>query len=212
RGFAIRPDKISYGGIFAIDISCNNIQILTLHVGTGDNNVTVFGTAPGTTTTLDPGSGRNTVDLQSGTLNVLGGGAGPGPGFGRYTVAAPATLNFPSGAVTLTPNSSITGAGTVAVSGSASVTGARTHHGTGPTRVAFPSTVNFNAAAATGQLFLAGGVLGGTGDLTVTGTLTWTDGIMQDTGRTVVNGRLEISGPARKTLDARRLENAGQAE
>ena len=213
RGFEIRPDRVIYGLVVfgPINVTYSNVRNLTVHASMGDNTVRVLGTSPGTMTSFDPGNGRNTVDVQDGTLNGIGGGgASPGTGFGRYTVAAPATLNFIAGTFALNADSSITGAGTVVFSGSSSLTLAGTYNVSGPTRIASPSTVNYNAAATTAQLFLTGGVLGGTGDLTVTDTLTWTDGTMQGSGRTLANGRLEISGAARKTLDTRRLENAGQ--
>lgn len=215
RDFAIRPDRVSYAitGFGTIDIAYQIIGNLTLHAGSGDNNLTVFNTAPGTATTLDPDGGCSHVDVLDGTLLQNGEACPGGLGlrFSRYTLAAPATLNVISGTFTLNANSSITGAGTVLFNSSAGVTLAGTYDVSGPTRIAPPSTVNVNGAATTGQLVLTGGVLGGPGDLTVTDTLTWTDGTMQGSGRTLVNGRLEISGPARKTLDTRRLENAGQA-
>jgi len=215
RSFTILADRVSYdiAGFGTINVSYDfrNVASLTIHVGAGVNTITVVSTSPFTTTTLDPGNGRNTVDVQSGILNGIGGGASPGSGFGRYTIEAGATLNFVSGTFTLGTDSSITGAGTVTFSGSTNFTLAGAYSITGLTQINSPSTVIFNGAASTAQLVLAAGTLGGAGDLIITDLMSWTGGAMSGTGRTLINTRLEISGSNPKGLDARRLENAGQA-
>src|SRR5205085_1270332 len=68
--------------------------------------------------------------------------------------------------------------------------------------------VNFNAAYSfAGTVNLSGGVLGGSGDVTIAGTLNWATGPMSGTGRTIIaaGGTLTINNAFVSLL--RRLEN-----
>jgi hypothetical protein len=172
----------------------------------------------------------NTVDLESGTLTLNGGGMSPvltNPGV--FTVATGTTLTFGGGTYALGANSSVTGAGSVVFS-AGSVEEAGTYNITGSTTVlgaavSFPGivtsvgssftlnsgTADFranNVSTATGTI--SNGTLLGTGNIQFT-FLTWTGGTMGDTGTTTVGGPgfLTITGTSSKTLDRRTLNLPG---
>ncbi len=62
-----------------------------------------------------------------------------------------------------------------------------------------------------GDVTVTGGTIEGPGDFVVDGLLRWEGGNMHGPGRTVANGGLLLSGPSGKVLDARTLDNAGDA-
>ena len=152
-----------------------------------------------------------TVDVQTGTLKLGGGGLSEG----TFTVAAGATLNLSGAATTLTATSAVVGdgnvlfssdffGGTTTVAGLYAVTGATTI--TGGT-VNFPQDITFPA------LTMSGGSLAGFGNVTVAGLLTWNGGTMTGPGTTFANGgiTMNLTGFSTPTLDGRTLANAGNA-
>ena len=106
-----------------------------------------------------------TVDVESGTLDLSGGGTSSG----TFKGAAGATVAF-GGTTTLTSASSVTGPNVTFESGTATVAGS--YAVTGTTSVT-GGTVNFNSpTATTAGLSQSGGTLSGTGTVTVTGATT----------------------------------------
>jgi hypothetical protein len=182
---------------------------LNLIVGAGPtfNNAGTFSKSAGTGTTTFEAAFNNsgTVNADSGTLRLVGGGADSG----IMSVRSPGALEFGGGTHNLGPTSRVSGPfGEVRFSGgTTSIAGA---YNAGLTTVA-AGTVNFLSNATTIRATLSGGTLTGPGDVTVAGLMTWTGGAMTGSGRTVANGGMEISGPAGKTLDGRALDNAGTA-
>lgn len=155
-----------------------------------------------------------TIEVQAGTLELLGGGTSGG----TFTVAVNATLAFPFGTHSLTPTSRVSGGGTVQFGprGLTSVTGS--YDVAGVTLVTgidtFPPTrsVEFDRDAWTQSLTLTQfGGLGGEGTLTVRGLLTWNQGSMFGHGRTIAAGGMQLAGPGFKSLYERTLENVGTA-
>ena len=99
-----------------------------------------------------------TVQVQSGTLNLNGGGAEAG----TVTNASGATLKFGGGTHAVVAGFSATGPGNLGISA---------------------GTVDFSNAAgsAVPNLALTGGTLGGAGNLAVNGPFTWSGGTIQTT-------------------------------
>ncbi|HUF63049.1 MAG TPA: hypothetical protein VMN36_13310, partial [Verrucomicrobiales bacterium] len=132
-----------------------------------------------------PFTNTGTVEVETGTLRLTGGGSNAG----RVSVAAeaalaPQTLDFLEG-------SQLEGEGLYLFN-----TGSQT----------------FLAHQTVPNLSLAGGTLAGDAALTITGSASWTGGLMTGTGRTVVaeDATLTISGGFGKGMDAGRvLENRG---
>lgn len=144
-----------------------------------------------------------TVRLQTGTLDLIGGGIS----IGSFTLEAGTTLGLGASHL-LGSTSGITGAGsvnlsagsfqgTVTISGTYDITGNTVV--TGGTHV-FMNDVTFPA------LTISAGAISGFGEMTVTTVLTWTGGTLGGQGRTRVNGDLNISGSSVKSLDGRTLE------
>src|SRR4029079_8120695 len=132
---------------------------------------------------------NGTLDVQSGTISLNGGGTSDG----SYKASgATAKLNFGGGTHTLNATSSVSGAGTIGFS-SGPVNIGGTYTVSGQTLIN-GGTANFNAAASTGTLELDSGALGGTGALSVSGLTTWAGGTMQDAGITNANGGMTING------------------
>jgi hypothetical protein len=184
---------------------------------------------PGTTTVGNAIAFNNygVVDIQSGTLSWGGGGFNGGD----INLSAGATLDLAGGAVSATPDSSLTGTGNLTVSGAAAtlaglvnVSGTNTFSGggvnftgsyfcTNNTLIISGGTANFDATGtvAPNILTLSGGTLGGTEFVTVRGLMNWAGGSM--TGSTVTliptgvtvfitNSTVLLSG-------SRTLDNAG---
>jgi hypothetical protein len=202
---------------------------VTLNVSTGSgtfNNggMLVRTTTTGTATIEIPLSNTGTVDVQSGTLRLAGGGSGNG-GFD----ATGATLNFGGGAFDLSGPVSGTalvfsGANPATLSGSYAVTDSTTvTSGTvnitgevssvGSTLSVQNGTANFSSGESIGvtTLSIAAGNLTGSDTITVSGMLSWTGGTMSGTGSTIANGGIAISGTPGKVLNGRTLTNNGMA-
>ena len=109
----------------------------------------------------------NTVDVESGTLNLSGGGTDVGA-----TYKGPGTVNFSGGTRTLDSNSSITAANATFSGGQTTVNGGT---GTGLLTVT-GGTATFNGAVTTGALAQSGGLFNGSGTLTVTGASAFSGG------------------------------------
>ena len=106
--------------------------------------------------------------------------------------------------------SSVGGAGNVTFGG-ANITLLGTYAVAGNTTVS-NGTVKFDTDTTLPTLTLSGGILGGTGTMTVTGLLTWTAGSMNGGGRTEAEGGMAISGGSDKGLADRTLDNAAEAD
>src|ERR1019366_5694261 len=149
------------------------------------------------------------VQVQSGTLNVAGGGSASG----TFEVSANAFLQF-GGAYTLSLASSVTGAGsanfsggTINAGGTYNLTGTNIFSGatvnfsgnyalTNQPVTISSGTVNFNAGGVvklTG-LTLSGGTLGGTLPVPVNGPFHWSSGVLANTGGGALNGTSSLTG------------------
>jgi len=137
------------------------------------------------------------VQVQSGTLVLSGGGSATG----SFAVPANTTLQFGGGTYTLSSASSVTGAGNVTFSGSSTITANGTYNITGTNTIS-GATVNFNVggSASMNALTLSGGTLGGTLPLTVTGPFTWSSGNIYNTGGVTLNGTSTLSGAGNVTM------------
>ena len=161
-----------------------------------------FGTAPtfsnngtfkksgGTgTTTFEPVfNNTGVVQVQSGTLDLTGGGTSSG----SFDAASGTTLDFGGGTHTLNTGATFTGAGSSRVVG---------------------GTATVNGAATAANFAQTGGTLNGGNTLTVSGTFNWTGGTMSGSGTTSIasGGTLTFSGGSTKTLSGRTIDNAGTA-
>jgi uncharacterized repeat protein (TIGR01451 family) len=148
-----------------------------------------------------------TVEAQSGTLQLSGGGDHSG----TFAVSAGAALEFSDLAHTLDASATIAGAGDVTFSG-----GTHTVDGTiadlGGLLILFDSALFLNGPASVSAVSMSG-YLEGSSTLTVTEMMTWTGGTMGGSGTTVIapGAGLSLSGTSDKYLDARTLENQGTA-
>ncbi len=184
----------------------NNTGLTAAGSGNAFNNSGTFTRNIGTGT-YTTGSGiafnnSGAVNVQSGALELDGGGTGTG----SFAISSGATLNFAAGTYDLNAGSTLSGAGTMQVSGpgrlnfnagSLNLTGTMSISG---------GEANFNAAASTAQLVLSGGNLSGSAALTVSGLFTWNGGTLSGTGVTNANGGILMDGTL--ALDQRTLNNA----
>jgi hypothetical protein len=197
-------DKFGTFSIFNTPGTINNAGLVQKSAGSGLTNLD-----------LSALNNTGTVDAQSGTLALSGGGLSSG----TFLTEPGATLEFGGGAHYLTADSSVGGAGNVlfgsesfndlfiTLAGSYAVGGTTTvqsNGGGGP-------SVTFTTPAEMGALTLVSGTLGGDGDLTTDGLLTWTGGTLSGNGQVNANGGLAISGTVNKSLSGRALVNAGAA-
>ncbi len=169
-----------------------------------------------------------TVDIQSGTLNLSGGGRNAG----AITVPAGTALNLSGGTFNSNPGSSITGGGSFTVNGAMAnlaglvqVTGTNTFSDyvanltgdyicTNNTLIISSGTVNFSGTGtvAPAELDLRNGpYLTGSQVVSVGRVMNWTGGWMDGSGRTVIapGATLNIVNSGNITLTRRTLENAG---
>ena len=184
---------------------------------------------PATTTVETPFNNTGTIEVQSGTLNLSGGGTNSG----TIDVFANATLAL-GGGFTLAPGGSIIGAGELLIPaslaevnlyGTVSLGGSYTFNGgvanlTGNyvcSNVALTigaGTANFNSSnvVSPASLTLDGdGSLGGTNLLTVSGPMTWNGSFaITGTNNVIANGGLTI-GPGNVVLIGRTLVNMASA-
>ena len=204
-----------------------NGSMVTQNFGVGDNgadalftNLGTFrksgGVLPGESSIGNVFDNSGAVEVQSGRLNLSGGGTHTG------SFSGTGTLQFGGGTHALSATTSITtananfSAGTANVGGTYNITGTTLVNGgtanfTG-TLASLGNTLNITAGAAnvggadaTVTTFTqSGGTLSGTGDLTVSGTTTLSAGSMTGSGSTITLGALTINLNG-TNLDAGRL-------
>ncbi len=129
-----------------------------------------------------------TVQVQTGTLNLAGGGTSSG----AFTVSAGATLGFTGGTHNF-GGATFTNANIINLSGATVTFNA-------PTTI--PGTVNFSS-----------GTLNGTATVTFSGPLSWTSGTMSGTSTaqtTLANGGISFSGIGNTYLDNRTLRTSAR--
>jgi hypothetical protein len=236
-----------WSGVGAIDVSgvitndagaLFEMQIpVTMEFGGGsvsrfDNAGTLLTTTNGGTTAFEGVEFDNfgTVNLQSGTLVLNGGGTNAG----TMSVPEGATLNFAGGFFVSSGSPSITGAGNLTVTGAQAILGG-TVNVTGPlmlsggsvdftgnyiltnTIVISDCAASFDGAGtvAPAALTLSGssGALGGSNVVSVGSAMTWTGGSMNGTGRTVIppGATLNISSASTLSITSYTLDNGGTA-
>ena len=166
------------------------------------------------------------VDIQTGTLNLGGGGTHSG----SFTTPAGTALAL-GGTHNAGAASSITGAGQLAISGGTAnfaglvnVTGSNIVSGgtanftgdtfcTNNTVAISVGTANFSGSGLVSPsvVRLTSGTLSGSGIVTVLSAMTWTDGSMTGSGRTVIapGATLTVSNPGLVNISTRTLENGG---
>ncbi|AFY28282.1 Calx-beta domain-containing protein [Cyanobium gracile] len=162
-----------------------------------------------------------TVDVQTGSLNLSGGGIHTG----NFTGLA-GIINFSGGTHQLNAGSSITtqnvnfgGSGTTTINGTYNVSGSTGMSGgnasingtltsLGSALNIFGGILNLNASNATvATLTQISGGLAGTGNLTVTGAATITFGDHRGSGTTILQGPSTISGSGFRLDGGRTLRN-----
>ncbi|MCK1485082.1 phosphatase PAP2 family protein [Bradyrhizobium sp. 193] len=200
--------KIASGATFDDQTTDSGLYVYANNFGGADDGTTAavnnFGTfiksGSALTSTISAAfNNRGTVNVQSGTLVLSGGGTDEGA---IYLGAG--TVEFASGVRTLDAASSITGnatfsAGTTTIDGS--YTGSGTTHVSG-------GTVTFAGAATTGSLVQTGGLLAGTGTFTVAGLSEFSGGTESGSGATIAQGGAALTGTS-LALDAGRTLEFG---
>jgi uncharacterized repeat protein (TIGR01451 family) len=121
------------------------------------------GTSFTVNTVLNNLAGASGVFANSGTLSLASGGSGDAP----FTIASGATLDFPSGSYTMTPNGTVSGGGTLAVSG---------------------GTLSIGGVTAPTNFAMSAGTLTGAGFLSVAGPFDWSGGTITGSGGTEIAG------------------------
>jgi hypothetical protein len=162
----------------------------------------------GTTTINTLFNNTGSVNVQSGTLDLNGGGTATG----AFTVQPGATLNFSQGTYTVQPQAHVGGGGTVLFTDNSFFGGSTYYINT--TSFSPASTiisngiVNFGANVTLPSLTQTGGTLTGSGTVTVSGPLDWTGGTMAGSGLTIANSTLTIdTSSGNPNLSGRTLEN-----
>ncbi len=163
----------------------------------------------GTTTIVQAMNNDGTLDVQSGTINLGGGGTSGG----AYQAGPAGTLGFTSLTHTLGAGASVTGSGTIQVGGGTVLLQAGSSFTpTGPTQISGGTLDVATGANATVQaIAMSSGVQQGTGTLTINGRLDWTAGTFSGTGLTDANGDASISGANLKDLSSRTLRLDGNS-
>jgi len=190
-------------------------------------------TGAGTTTVAAGLSFNNsgTVEIQTGTLNLAGGGTHSG----SVTVPAGTALNLSGGTHTAGGSSSVTGAGQFTVSGGTAtlaglvnVNGSNVFSGGTANLIGnylctnntltisgVPGgTANFNGTGAVMPAVISLsnlGTLSGSNVVTVASQMNWTGGAMSGSGRTIIppGATLNAALPNFGSLNTRTLENGG---
>ena len=201
--------------------------------GTFNNAGTVIkvaGGGNGVTRVLAALNNTGTVTVQSGSLELDGGGQHAG----SFAVETLATLQFGGGTHTFVPGASVSGAGTVQWAGGTTNFDAGTYNVSGTTEVSngrhtfaaaativavgtvqlSGGAVDFSSADAlsTAAYTQSGGTLDGSDVLTVTGPVEWSGGAMSGTGVLNANAGMDIANPSSvQLLDNRTVNNAGIA-
>ncbi len=240
-GTAANPNYYPYLHIYSDGSKIVNNGSFTLIANESIVNNGTFQNASGGTFTKTGGTGTSdlsvvfhnegTLTATTGTIALTGSG---GTHTGPFNVAAGAGLTFGGGAThSVQATSSITSAGTLTnTGGSTVVNGAYNTSGASATRaiggtITFNTTVSndlieitngtaiFNAATASSRFSMSGGVLAGTGTVTLSGTvnpLVWSGGTMTGTGTTIFDTGTTISMPTTNytyLTSGRTLDNKG---
>ena len=222
------------GGINGNDVSGGNGILINSGIVNADASASTFSSNLGSVTIANSGlieasSGTLAIGeygyASSGTYSLAG----------NYSVSAGATLTFSgtTSPISIGASSMISGAGTVqftattlnvncsynisgatvASSGTVTFNGAVGNVGSVPLTVSAPAyynatTVNFVANNLTvSGLNLSGGLITGTGTLTINGPMNWSGGEIS-MGTTFANGGISITGTANKFVGAGNLINA----
>lgn len=196
----------------------DSAQIYANDGASGVHNTGLLRKVGGTGTgTLDGVALNNTgtVQVLTGTLNLIGGGTSSG----NFNAAAGATLNFGGGthAITLTPASSINGAGTLGVSNGTVTIGGSGTYAAGITSIT-GGTLNLNLDGTTGRFNFSGGTLAGSKMLTVTQAMAWSGcGMLGGSGVTTIGSSAMLTVTwgggswACPQMNGRTLNNRGTA-
>ncbi len=159
------------------DAQVNGGAIVNQYGGvTTFNNSGTFKKSAGTGSTLMniPFVNTGTVDVQSGTISLGGGGSNTN----ALTVsAASSTLRFAAGTFDLNAGTTFSGPGTISLNSTGTVNV--------NTAISFPAGTTFH---------FANGTLAGTGAVTTNGTFNWSGGLMTGAATTTVNGTFNLSG------------------
>ncbi len=145
------------------------------------------------------------VDVNSGTLNLQGGGTSTG----SFVANAGGVLNFGGGTHNLNAGTSVTGAGTVQIGGGTWNLNAGTYNVTGTTMVN-GGTANFAVNAGTNLLNVGGGTLAtaATATFTTSGLFDWSGGTLAGAGIFNANGGINMAGGSQLNLNGATLNNA----
>jgi hypothetical protein len=195
-----------------------------------DNTGTFRKTNSLATTTVSASISFNnygTVDIQSGTLLLAGGGLNTG----AINVSTGATLNLAGGTFTSTTDSTLTGAGNLTVSGATAtlaglvnVSGTNTFSNgtanltesyicTNNALIISGGTANFDGTGTVlpAVLNFSGGTLGGAELVTIGSVMNWSGGIMTGSGVTRIPAgvTLFITNSSVLLTGSRTLDNAG---
>jgi hypothetical protein len=186
--------------------------------GSAFNNAgTVEKTAPNGTSTISIAfNNTGTVDVQSGTLSLVGGGTGSG----TFTIESGAVLSASS--YTL-QNATVSGAGTLqagnlTIGGTTTIQNLTVSGGTVTDNTALTiqnliisgGTFTANSPLEVQNLTLSGGTLTGPANITVDDGFTWTGGTLSGTGDTVLDGTSSLTGSFFSPLK-RQVDNFGTA-
>ncbi len=161
-------------------------------------------------------SGQSTIDVEvqnSGTVNLASGtlqlGRGSLTESGSFAIAAGAKLRCSAGSHVFGPGASVSGAGGLTFSGGNSAFSG-VYSLTGSLKLS-GGALTLNSDISLPQLEVSGGVLAGSGAVTVNTLFNWSGGKISGAGSLLLNGSTQISGGGAKELDGRALANAGSA-
>ena len=186
-------DGAALGNFFAGPASrFNNHGLLDVQDGLGTSTIGI------------PLQNAGEVDLESGTLNLSGGGAARG----GFHLADGTVLSISSD-YALNRHAGVSGSGTLQVTIFHTLTVAGHVHI--PNLTVSGGTVTVNGSLVIGNLTESGGTVGGPGEMTINNHWTWTGGNMTGPGRTVLNGTATLSGGFFSMLDGRTVDNHGIA-
>ena len=173
-------------------------------VNAGTLEQTVF---PGTTNIEVTFTNTGTVSVQSGTLEFSGGGTSTA---GTFTVASGAALDFGSGTFTLS-GGSYDASGTTEISGGATNFTGATITSLGALDVICGTLALGSSSGTAASLTQTGGIISGTGTLTVSGAATFSSGNDEQTGTgtTLLDGVTSMYNSNIGLDGGRVLENAG---
>ena len=188
-------------GVISVALNGNNIDSYnyggpTAFYNAGTINVSGSGQSGFIT---DPFFNTGTVNVNSGTLSLTGGGTSSSGIF----VAAGATLAMAGGTYNFSSGSTITGAGTNNFS-SGTVNFLGTSTVTGMSWLVSGATVNLNGSGnlSPTMLILNNGALAGSYPLLIPGQLTWTGGS--------INGNISVNGGSINVPASSALDNGGE--